>query len=105
MPSSRAVPPDPSGIAGPHDILAAEEFPPPAWADADTPQARARRLPPDPAGTTAPHDVLAADEFPPPAHADVGGTSATGGGGGRWGTAAVAVAFAIGLVVGLRRRR
>jgi MYXO-CTERM domain-containing protein len=53
-----------------HDVLAAEEFPPPAGADADTPESRAHRLPPDPAGTEAPHDVLAAEEYPPPAGAD-----------------------------------
>jgi hypothetical protein len=54
-----------------HDILAADEFPPPATADADTPLARARRLPPDLTGDPGhPHDILAADEFPPPAMAD-----------------------------------
>src|SRR3954447_16017818 len=53
-----------------HDVLAAEEFPPPAGADADTVEARAHRLPPDPPGDPAPHDVLAAEEFPPPASAD-----------------------------------
>jgi len=54
-----------------HDILAAEEFPPPAMADADTPLARAHRLPPDLTGDPQhAHDILAADEFPPPAMAD-----------------------------------
>src|SRR3954447_3635049 len=53
-----------------HDVLAAEEFPPPAGADADTVEARAHRLPPDPSGDASPHDVLAAEEFPPPASAD-----------------------------------
>src|SRR4051812_43523972 len=53
-----------------HDVLAAEEFPPPAGADADTVEARAHRLPPDPSGDASPHDILAADEFPPPAMAD-----------------------------------
>ncbi len=56
----------------PHDILAAEEFPPPAGADADTPQARAHRAAQDPsAWDEPPHDILAAEEYPPPAHADV----------------------------------
>jgi hypothetical protein len=53
-----------------HDVLAAEEFPPPAGADADTVEARAHRLPPDPSGERGPHDVLAAEEFPAPATAD-----------------------------------
>ena len=55
-----------------HDVLAADEFPPPAGADADTVSARVHRLPPDPLGPDEPaHDILAADEYPPPAHADV----------------------------------
>jgi MYXO-CTERM domain-containing protein len=62
--------PQPADAA--HDVLAAEEFPPPAGADADTVTARVHRLPPDPYGSDAPaHDVLAAEEYPPPAHADV----------------------------------
>jgi hypothetical protein len=52
------VPPDPSGIEEPHDVLAAEEF------GIGT---RDERLPADPSGIQKPHDVLAADEFPMPA--------------------------------------
>jgi hypothetical protein len=55
-----------------HDVLAAEEFPPPAGPDADTPDARAhagREFPADPAGNR-PHDVLVAEEFAIPAVAD-----------------------------------
>jgi hypothetical protein len=60
----------PTGAA--HDVLAAEEFPPPAGPDADTPDARAhagREFPADPAGGR-PHDVLVAEEFAIPAGAD-----------------------------------
>jgi hypothetical protein len=54
-----------------HDVLAAEEFPSPAGADADTVSARAHRLPPDLTGDPdEAHDILAADEFPPPGVAD-----------------------------------
>jgi hypothetical protein len=52
------VPPDPSGIAEPHDVLAAEEF------GIGT---RDERFPADPSGIEAPHDVLAAEEFALPA--------------------------------------
>ena len=55
------VPPDPSGIDEPHDVLAAEEF------GIGT---RDERLPADPSGIDEPHDVLAADEFPMPAGAE-----------------------------------
>jgi hypothetical protein len=55
------VPPDPSGIDEPHDVLAAEEF------GIGT---RDERMPPDPSGIQEPHDVLAADEFPMPAGAE-----------------------------------
>ena len=69
--ASGDVPEDPSGIEQAHDILAADEFPPPAGPDADTPVARAHReLPGDPSGISEPHDVLAAEEFPPPAGPD-----------------------------------
>ena len=52
------VPPDPSGIEEPHDILAAEEF------GIGT---RDERYPADPSGIQEPHDVLAAEEFAMPA--------------------------------------
>jgi hypothetical protein len=55
------VPPDPSGIEEPHDVLAAEEF------GIGT---RNERVPADPSGIREPHDVLAADEFPMPAGED-----------------------------------
>ncbi len=48
------VPPDPSGIEEPHDVLAAEEF------GIGT---REERYPADPSGIDEPHDVLAAEEF------------------------------------------
>jgi hypothetical protein len=52
------VPPDPSGIEEPHDVLAAEEF------GIGT---REERYPADPSGIEEPHDVLAAEEFAMPA--------------------------------------
>ncbi|MBD0283595.1 MAG: hypothetical protein ICV69_15595 [Thermoleophilaceae bacterium] len=52
------VPPDPSGIEEPHDVLAAEEF------GIGT---RDERYPADPTGIEQPHDVLAAEEFAMPA--------------------------------------
>jgi hypothetical protein len=52
------VPPDPSGIEEPHDVLAAEEF---GIGTREAP------YPPDPSGIEAPHDVLAAEEFAMPA--------------------------------------
>jgi hypothetical protein len=55
------IPPDPSGIEEPHDILAAEEF------GIGT---RDQRYPGDPSGIQEPHDVLAAEEFPMPAGAE-----------------------------------
>jgi hypothetical protein len=54
-----------------HDVLAADEFPPPAGPDADTPDARAhagREFPTDPALRA--HDVLVAEEFAIPAVPD-----------------------------------
>jgi hypothetical protein len=60
------LPEDPSGIEGPHDVLAAEEF--------AMPTRSARDIPPDP--IHEPHDVLAAEEFAMP----VGGASGQGGG-------------------------
>lgn len=62
------VPPDPSGIDAPHDVLAAEEF------GIGT---RDIAIPSDPTGIREPHDVLAAEEFAMPAgsepHEDAGG--------------------------------
>jgi hypothetical protein len=52
------VPPDPSGIDEPHDVLAAEEF------GIGTGE---ERYPADPTGIEEPHDVLAAEEFAMPA--------------------------------------
>ena len=51
-------PEDPTGIAEPHDVLAAEEFAMPARSAGD--------IPPDPTGIHEPHDVLAAEEFAMP---------------------------------------
>ena len=56
--SQHHVPPDPSGIDEPHDILAAEEF------GIGT---RENRFPGDPTGIREPHNVLAAEEFAMPA--------------------------------------
>jgi hypothetical protein len=58
---SPEIPPDPSGIEEPHDVLAAEEF------GIGT---RDERYPADPSGIQEPHDVLAAEEFPMPAGAE-----------------------------------
>ena len=52
------VPADPSGIAEPHDVLAADEF------GIGT---RDERLPPYAHGFEPPHDILAAEEFAMPA--------------------------------------
>ena len=56
-PDTDAIPPDPSGIEEPHDVLAAEEFAMPT---------RRSDVPPDPSGIQEPHDVLAAEEFAMP---------------------------------------
>jgi hypothetical protein len=52
------LPGDPTGIEGPHDVLAAEEFAMPTRSAGD--------IPPDPTGIQEPHDILAAEEFPVP---------------------------------------
>ncbi len=52
------LPDDPSGIDGPHDTLAAEEFAVPAR--------DVGAIPPDPTGLRKPHDVLAAEDFAMP---------------------------------------
>lgn len=49
------LPDDPTGIAEPHDVLAAEEFAMPTRSAGD--------IPPDPTGIREPHDVLAAEDF------------------------------------------
>ncbi len=91
--SQHHVPPDPSGIDEPHDILAAEEFGIPS---------RENRVPSDPTGLREAHDVLAAEEFAMPAgiepHTDDGG---------RPGVRALLPLILAGLVVliALRRRR
>ena len=87
------VPPDPSGIEEPHDVLAAEEF------GIGT---RENRFPGDPTGIRAPHDVLAAEEFAMPAgiepHDD------EGGGPGVRALLPLALAGLV-LLIALRRRR
>jgi len=54
-PRPEPAPEDPSGIEGPHDTLAAEEFAMPA-PPRETPPA-------DPSGIEGPHDTLAAEAF------------------------------------------
>jgi MYXO-CTERM domain-containing protein len=87
------VPPDPSGIDEPHDILAAEEF------GIGTSE---NRFPGDPTGIREPHDVLAAEEFAMPA-----GVEPHDGDGGGSGLRALLPLALAGLVVliALRRRR
>jgi hypothetical protein len=89
------VPPDPSGIEEPHDVLAAEEF------GIGT---RENRFPGDPTGLREAHDVLAAEEFAMPAGAEPHDTDS---GGGRPGVRALLPLVLAGLVVliALRRRR
>jgi hypothetical protein len=94
--SQENVPPDPSGIDEPHDVLAAEEF---------VIGTRENRFPEDPSGIREPHDVLAAEEFAMPAGAEP--HNGDGGSGGRPGLRALlplALAGVV-LVVALRRRR
>jgi hypothetical protein len=91
--SQSDVPPDPSGIDEPHDVLAAEEF------GIGT---RENRFPGDPTGIREPHDVLAAEEFAMPAGVEPHDES-----GGRPGPRALLPLILAGLVVliALRRRR
>jgi MYXO-CTERM domain-containing protein len=93
--SQENVPPDPSGIEEPHDVLAAEEF---------VIGTRENRFPSDPTGIREPHDVLAAEEFAMPAGAEPHGAD---GGGGRRGLRTLLPLALAGLVllVALRRRR
>jgi hypothetical protein len=90
--SQHHVPPDPSGIDEPHDVLAAEEF------GIGT---RENRFPGDPTGIREPHDVLAAEEFAMPAGIEPHDH------GGRPGARALLPLILAGLVVliALRRRR
>ncbi len=89
-----------------HDVLAADEFPPPAGADADTVQARAHRLPPDLTGDPdEAHDILAAESFAMPAPEPVGFGSSPAPPSAGWGrlTAAALLGAAVALL--LRRGR
>jgi hypothetical protein len=88
------VPPDPSGIKEPHDVLAAEEF------GIGT---RDERYPADPSGIQEPHDVLAAEEFAMPAPEKPGGPDAASRAAGSRALLGVLLVAAIALVV-LRRR-
>ena len=88
------VPPDPSGIDEPHDILAAEEF------GIGT---RDDRFPADPSGIREPHDVLAAEEFAMPAGAEP--HEDPGGGLGLAPLLPLGPAPALVLLIVLRRRR
>ena len=90
--SQRHVPPDPSGIDEPHDVLAAEEF------GIGT---RENRFPGDPTGIREPHDVLAAEEFAMPAGAEPHGD---GDGPGLRALLPLALAGLV-LLIALRRRR
>jgi hypothetical protein len=91
------VPPDPSGIEAPHDVLAADEF---GIGTADA------RMPPDPHRFEPPHDILAAEEFAMPAgverHGAPAAAPATGSGRGIAVPALLGAAAA--LVLLLRRR-
>ena len=88
------VPPDPSGIEEPHDVLAAEEF------GIGT---RDERYPADPSGIQEPHDVLAAEEFAMPAPEKPGGPDAAIRAAGSRALLGLLLVAAIALVV-LRRR-
>jgi hypothetical protein len=88
------VPPDPSGIEEPHDVLAAEEF------GIGT---RDERFPADPSGIQEPHDVLAAEEFAMPAPDEREGQSGAGRAAGPRVLLGLLLVAVIALVV-LRRR-
>jgi hypothetical protein len=85
------LPEDPSGIEGPHDVLAAEEF--------AMPTRSARDIPADP--IHEPHDVLAAEEFAMP----VGGTGSQGSGGLQPRTLIPSVLLGVLVAAVLLRRR
>ena len=88
----QGVPPDPSGIDEPHDVLAAEEF------GIGT---RDERYPADPSGIEDPHDVLAAEEFAMP----TGGGTGTDSDGFDPRSLIPAAAVAVLLLVLVRRAR
>jgi hypothetical protein len=88
--SKSRLPEDPSGIPGPHDVLAAEEF--------AVPMRSSRDVPRDP--IHEPHDVLAAEEFAMP----TGGGPASESSGLDPRTLLPALALVALLVVLLRRR-
>jgi MYXO-CTERM domain-containing protein len=88
------IPPDPSGIDEPHDVLAAEEF------GIGTSESR---FPGDPTGIREPHDVLAAEEFAMPAGAEPHDDD-DGGGPGLRALLPLALAGLV-LLIALRRRR
>jgi hypothetical protein len=89
------VPPDPSGIDEPHDVLAAEEF------GIGTGE---NRFPGDPTGIREPHDVLAAEEFAMPAGVEPHDDGEGGGGSGLRALLPLALAGLV-LLIALRRRR
>lgn len=93
--SQPSVPPDPSGIDEPHDVLAAEEF------GIGT---RENRFPGDPTGIREPHDVLAAEEFAMPAGAEPHDDDDDGSDAGLRAFLPLALAALVVLIV-LRRRR
>ncbi len=101
------LPPDPSGIEEPHDVLAAEEFAMPSPDERSG--GRLTELPPDPTGIEEPHDVLAAEEFAMPSPEErASGQSAAGRPsqrGGNPAAIAAAAALLVLLLVVLRRRR
>jgi hypothetical protein len=92
---SPEIPADPTGIDGPHDVLAAEEF------GIGT---REERYPSDPSGIQEPHDVLAAEEFPMPAGAEPHDDIEGGRFNPRTLVPLVLIAAALALIL-LRRRR
>ena len=88
----QGVPPDPSGIDEPHDVLAAEEF------GIGT---RDERYPADPTGIEDPHDVLAAEEFAMPAPGTTDGRGRRAPGPRAW----LPLALVAGLALAVLRRR
>jgi hypothetical protein len=92
-PHQDPVPPDPSGIPEPHDVLAAEEF------GIGT---RDERFPADPTGNPNPHDVLAAEEFPMPTGNGAGPGAGRAAGPPAW--VPLLLLAAVAAIVVLRRR-
>jgi hypothetical protein len=89
------VPPDPSGIDEPHDVLAAEEF------GIGTSE---NRFPSDPTGIREPHDVLAAEEFAMPAGVEPHDGDEDGRGPGLRALLPLALAGLV-VLIAVRRRR